>query len=63
MGGVSDNAEKTDTFVTTSDAQCTPIGAVPLITEILKKLTPSASLVHSGQLGGHDRKFYFPKFK
>ena len=45
MGGVSDNTEKTDTLVTDSDAQCTPIGSVSLITEISNKLTPT-SLEH-----------------
>ncbi len=45
MGGVSENTEKTDTFVTDSDAQCTLIGSVSLTTEILKALTPT-SLEH-----------------
>ena len=39
MCGVSDNTEETVTFVTDSDAQCTLIGSVPLITEILITLT------------------------
>ena len=45
MGGVSDNTEKTGTLVTDSDAQCTPIGSVALITETSNKLTPT-SLEH-----------------
>ena len=45
MGGVRDNTEKTDTLVTDSNAQCTPIGSVALITEISNKLTPM-SLEH-----------------
>ncbi len=45
MDGFSDNTEKTDTFVTDTDAQCTLTGSVSLITEILKALTPT-SLEH-----------------
>jgi hypothetical protein len=45
MGGVSDNPEKTDIFVTDSGAQCTLIGSVSLTTEILKALK-SMSLEH-----------------
>ena len=42
---VCDNTEKTDTLVTDSNAPCTPIGSVALITEISNKLTPM-SLEH-----------------